>query len=252
MPVEEALQKLWQEIFRVSRLEKSDIIAEWQQHDELLRARAASLSSLGIARLHFSGPGTDLTVGLSEAAVFRGGSDVSPRGVRFQPNIPTEEVFTTPDWRQTQGEVAATRPFLVNGKLITDLRMVFKNGELSEYTVSDGADVFGEYIQSDSGARRLGEVALVGADSPVFKSGIVYQEILLDENAACHIAIGSAYKFCINDADRFAADDFDRVGCNESSVHTDIMISSEHVTVAAQLFDGREMILIENGLWKSF
>ena len=205
---------------------------------------------MGIEKLHFTGPGTDLEVVLSEKARFKGGCDVGPHGVEFEPNIPTEEVFTTPDCRQTQGHVRTTRPFLINGKMIRDLELKFADGQIVDFSASDGEDTFGEYINSDEGSKSLGEVALVGIDSPVYRSGLVFEEILYDENAACHIAIGSAYKFCIDGGEAMSADQLAEVGCNVSTVHTDMMISSEEVDVTAHTRSGGSEALLRQGRWQ--
>jgi aminopeptidase len=138
---------------------------------------------------------------------------------------------------------------MVNGVLVKDLEMRFESGILTGFDASSGKDTFKQYLDSDAGARRLGEVALVGIDSPIFQSGLVYHEILLDENAACHIAVGSAYKFCIQDHESLSEAEFIELGCNESSVHTDIMISSEEVSVTATDHSGSTFQLIVNGAW---
>jgi len=164
--------------------------------------------------------------------------------------LPTEECFTTPDCTKTAGKVRATRPFLVNGTLVEGLEMEFKAGELVKFSAEAGADAFKEYVDSDVGGRRLGEVALVGIDSPVYQSKRVFQEILFDENAACHIAVGSAYKFCLQGGENMSKEELGRIGCNESSVHTDIMISSSEVDVAAKTYAGQEIALIQSGEWQ--
>ncbi len=125
-------------------------------------------------------------------------------------------------------------------------------GEIASFTADEGEDTFREYINSDQGSKRLGEVALVGIDSPVFQSGLVFQEILLDENAACHIAVGSAYKFCLDNSAEMSPDELKSIGCNESTVHTDMMISSEEVDVTAKLFSGEEIVIIRKGSWEEF
>jgi len=238
---------LWREIFRICRVDQPDVLGTWERHNQALHERAKRLTELGIRALHFHGPGTDLTVGLSERALFRGGSDTSPRGVSFEPNIPTEECFTTPDARQTEGHVRTTRPFFVNGRLIKGLKLEFRAGRIVSASAREGLETFEEYCRSDDGAVRLGEVALVGVDSPVFRSGHVFHEILFDENAACHIAIGSAYKFCLRDGDRLSDAELDAIGCNQSSVHTDMMISSEEVDVDASLASGERRPLLVRG-----
>lgn len=242
-------EKLWSAIFEVCRVNDPRCLELWQEHNERLHERARSFTAMKIKELRFSGPGTSLTVGLSERAVFRGGSDQGPYGEHFEPNIPTEEVFTTPDWRKTEGTVRTTRPFYINGKLVRDLVLHFKNGEITDFSAAQGGETFQTYISSDPGGKRLGEVALVGIDSPIFKSGLTFQEILLDENAACHIAVGSAYKFCLRDGDTLNKEELLAIGCNESTVHTDMMISSPEVDVTAVCYDGREQRIIVNGAW---
>lgn len=245
----EADRKLWEAIFKICRVDRSDPVAIWHDHHKTLQARAAKLTGMKIKQLHFTGPGTDLTVGLSAKAVFKGGGDIGPYGVEYEPNIPTEECFTTPDWRVTSGHVRATRPFFINGKLIEDLKIEFRGGEVAAFSARSGEATFAEYIGSDPGGKRLGEVALVGIDSPVFQSGLVFQEILFDENAACHIAVGSAYKFCLDGGDKMTQAELESLGCNESSVHTDMMISSEEVDVSAITYGGETIGLIQKGKW---
>jgi aminopeptidase len=240
---------LWTEILRICRVDRPDYLEQWHRHNELLTRRAERLTSLAIRELHFTGPGTDLHVGLSDRAVFRGGAAHGPYGVPFEPNIPTEEVFTTPDWRQTRGIVRASRPFLVNGRLIRGLSMVFENGELQSLDCEDGKATLDAYLSSDKGAKRLGEVALVGIDSPVYQSGLVFEEILFDENAACHIALGTAYRACLENGEALSDRECEDLGCNSSSVHTDIMISSSEVDVDAILRDESRVKLIEKGRW---
>lgn len=241
--------KLWEEICKICRVDRPDFLERWHDHNALLTARAAALTALQICALHFSGPGTDLRVGLSPRAIFRGGAETTPTGESFEPNIPTEECFTTPDCRLTQGTVRATRPFLVNGTLIKGLNLSFKNGEIEAFSCDEGSAAFEAYIGSDAGAKRLGEVALVGVDSPVFQSGLVFEEILFDENAACHLAIGSAYRSCLRGGAELSDAEAVEVGCNASTVHTDIMISSEEVDVRAELASGEQIYLLRRGEW---
>ena len=246
---DEAHEKLWEDIFAMCRADKPACLALWREHNETLQSRARKLTDLKIKELRFVGPGTDLTVGLSEKAIWKGGQETSTRGVDFEPNLPTEEVFTTPDYRVTHGHVRATRPFMINGKLIENLFIHFENGVITDFKASQGADTFEAYIDSDEGGRRLGEVALVGIDSPVYQSGRVFQEILFDENAACHIAVGQAYKFCLDGGASMSQEAVDALGCNESTVHTDMMISSDDVDVVATTYGGEEKQLIAAGEW---
>lgn len=246
---EKANEALWQDILAMCRADKPACLDLWREHNERLQHRAKRLTEMKIRELRFVGPGTDLTVGLTDRAIWKGGQERSARGQWFEPNLPTEEVFTTPDFRKTTGHVRATRPFMINGKLIENWSAKFENGAIADFMATSGADTFAQYIASDPGANRLGEVALVGIDSPVYKTGRVFQEILFDENAACHIAIGQAYKFCIEggtDLDSAGAAD---VGCNESVVHTDMMISNADVDVTATLYDGKSVPLLQAGEW---
>ena len=244
-----AVLRLWEEIFRICRVDKPDFMERWDLHNQILTRRAQELTALNIRQLRFIGPGTDLVVGLSERAVFCGGSAHSPKGHSFEPNLPTEECFTTPDCRLTNGIVSATRPFLVNGTMVKGLVITFKDGEISHFECSAGKAALEAYLKSDAGAKKLGEVALVGTDSPIFQSGLVFEEILFDENAACHIAVGSAYKSCLEGGADLSEAQCREIGCNSSSVHTDIMISSEQVDVRATLANGELLTLIEQGRW---
>ena len=246
---QEAEDALWRNIFSITRVAHENFIDLWREHDEALHRRARMLNDLKIKSLRFTGPGTDLVVGLNERAQFKGGSDRGPSGASFQPNVPTEECYTTPDWRKTEGTVKTTRPFLVNGTLIRDLVLHFRHGEIVSFETSTGRETFQEYINSDAGAKRLGEVALVGIDSPIFRSGKIFEEILYDENAACHIAIGFGFRSCISDFEAITKDELSGIGYNESVVHTDMMISNEHVSVEAELYRGGSMMLLQNGEW---
>jgi len=244
-----AEEMLWGEIFKICRVDGPDYAERWREHNVRLKKRAERLTALQIRELRFTGPGTDLTVGLSSKALFKGGADTTSDGHVFEPNLPTEEVFTTPDWRRTEGVVTATRPFYVNGKLIKNLIITVKNGLISGFSCSEGAATLESYLKSDEGANRLGEVALVGVDSPVFESGLTFQEILYDENAACHIAVGSAYKGCLQGGGEMTDDECVAIGCNVSSVHTDIMISNEEIDVQAVLQSGESIDLLVRGRW---
>ena len=246
---ENACRLLWEEIFRLCRVDREDYLQVWKTHNSTLQRRAKKLTELKIKKLRFLGPNTDLIVGLSPKAIFKGGGEQGPRGVEFEPNLPTEECFTTPDWRMTEGQVTTTRPFLINGKMIRGLRVEFKAGEIINFDAEEGSETFREYISSDEGGKRLGEVALVGTDSPVYQSGLVYEEILFDENAACHIAIGSAYKFCLQGGSNMSPRELIELGCNESSVHTDMMISSDKVDVKAECYNGSIVDLLIGGKW---
>lgn len=239
--------KFWNELFKICRVDSENFLDLWEEHDLKLKNRSKFLNECKLSALHFTGPGTDLKVFLSDRAEFTGGRSQSAQGVLFEPNIPTEECFTTPDFHRTSGYVTATRPFKVNGCLIEDLRLEFANGEVINAEAKRGLDIFKAYLESDKGAKRLGEVALVGTDSPIYQTGLIFDEVLLDENAACHIALGSAYKKCIKDSLSLTENQLLEIGVNESSVHQDIMISSEKVSVSGLDFNQNEIPIIQNG-----
>lgn len=244
-----AYMALWDAIFHICRVDTKNCIEAWEKHQVILHDRATKLDALKIKELHFTGPGTDLKVYLSPKARFRSGNCPSDKGILFEANIPTEECFTTPDYRHTEGTVTVTRPVQVNGKLIKGLVLTFKNGEISHFTAEEGKDHFAAYIGNDPGAKRLGEVALVGIDSPVYQSGRLFEEILYDENAACHIAVGFAYRHCLYGGETMTDEELSNVGCNESSVHTDFMISNDQVDVTATGYDGKKIELIKRGVF---
>ena len=244
----EAYLALWDSIFAICRADRKDCLEFWDKHQNHLRMRAKKLTDLKINELHFKGRGTDLKVGLSPKAIFKGGGETATNGIDFEANIPTEECFTTPDFRLTEGKVRVTRPVLVNGKLVKDLHLEFSKGKIVNFTAKEGGEQFAAYIANDKGASYLGEVALVGIDSPIFQSGRIFEEILFDENAACHIAVGFAYRFCIEGGGNMSPAELEAVGCNDSTVHTDFMISSEEVDVVAKTAGG-EVPLITKGKW---
>ena len=239
---------MWSEIFKICRANKRNCLQLWKKHNHALHKRAERLTAMKIQELHFTGPETDLKVFLSKKAKLVGGGSQGPFS-EFEPNIPTEECFTTPDYRLTTGKVKVTRPVLVNGKLVKDLHLEFKEGKLVHFDASQGKENFASYVDNDEGSRYLGEVALVGIDSPVYKSGKIFEEILYDENAACHIALGFAYTFCLEGGSLMSAEDLTETGCNVSTVHVDMMISNEHVDVEATTYDGKKVKLIHQGKW---
>lgn len=249
LETDEARAALWSALISVCRVDSDDWIQRWTEHDARLRERCAMLNELGIDTLHFTGPGTDLKVGLLDRSIFCGGSQMSDRGVSFWPNIPTEEVYTSPDYRKTEGIVATTRPFLLNGTFIKGLKLTFSGGEIVDFDAEEGKEAFAAYIEIDAGAKRVGEVALVGIDSPIYQTGLLFHNTLYDENAACHIAIGSSYGNCIAGSSSMTPEQLLELGANDSAVHDDIMISSEEVSVTAATRDGREVPLLLAGRW---
>lgn len=229
--------------------DQDDCLKLWSEHLDRLATRTAALDKMQIKELQFLNPklGTDLKVRLSPEARWVSGRKQTAQGLDVCLNIPTFEVFTTPDWRGTEGEVALTRPVMINGSLVEGLKLKFKDGEIVEVSGDKNVAAYEALINTagDPTAKRLGEVALVGIDSPIFQSGRVYQHTLYDENAACHIATGMAYTVGIQDGDKLTSDKLDKIGFNrQAKTHQDVMISDQNTTVLA---DGKAVI--ENGEW---
>lgn len=244
-----AITALWEQIFSMTFADSPDCLNLWQEHLQRLRQRADALTRLQIRTLHFTGPGTDLRVGLSPDAVFLAGSKSTPDGIEFCPNIPTFEAYTTPDWRQTEGRVRLTRPAIINFMPVQDVELLFKGGEIVEVIGGKNIDAYRSLLDTDPGARRLGEVALVGTDSPIFRSGKIFYHTLYDENAACHIATGRAYAAALRNGQQRRRSDLEALGMNDSKTHQDVMISDEETTLVARCAGGGEVVLIERGAW---
>ncbi len=245
----EALEQMWRAMVPILRLDADDPVVFWQEHGLVLDARAQHLNQLRIDSLHFtdSSGATDLTVGLSDLAVWKGGGAWTQSGIRFAPNIPTEEVFTTPDFRRTTGRVLFSRPVRVFGQLVEEGWMVFSDGVVTDYGATRGRDVLSAFLEVDEGSRRMGEIALVDCSSPIFQSKLLFHNILLDENAACHFALGFAYPTCIRDGASMDDRELDEHGANRSQQHLDFMIGSEHMSISATLKDGTSTEIMRNG-----
>ena len=199
VPEEVAVRKLADAIFAASRVDLADPVAAWASHNANLKKRSTWLNGERFSALHFTGPGTDLTVGLADGHEWHGGASVAKNGITCNPNIPTEEVFTTPHALKVEGYVSSTKPLSHQGTLIDDIRVKFDGGRIVEASAAKGAEVLSRVLDTDAGARRLGEVALVPHSSPISASGILFYNTLFDENASCHIALGQCYSKCFLD-----------------------------------------------------
>ncbi|WP_049570967.1 aminopeptidase [Nonomuraea sp. SBT364] len=243
--------RLWECLRPILRLDRPDPVAAWRQRIAELLARAETLNSLRLDAVRFEGPGTDLTVGLLPDAHWTAAQLESVDGHAFQANLPTEEVFTTPDHRRVSGTVRSTRPLALNGSVIRDLELTFTGGVVTEVRAASGADVVRTHQATDPGAARLGELALVDGSSPVGRSGITYLETLLDENATCHLAWGAGLppgvpaRLRALDSDARAA-----AGVNVSAVHVDFMVGGPDVTVTGIGHDGTTIELLRDDEWQ--
>jgi len=236
------LAALWEKLAGVCRLHEADPAAAWWRRSTELSGTADRLTEAGLDSLRFRGPGTDLTVGLIAGARWHGGGLTSVWGRDHVPNLPTEEVFTSPDRERAEGTVAATKPLLVSGRKVEGLRVRFAGGRAVEVDADEGAGVFRELIRRDPGADRLGEVALVDGSGRVGAAGLVFHDTLLDENAASHIALGSGFT-------DLAADEAGAARVNSSGVHEDFMIGGPEVDVTGTTRDGREVAVLVGGRW---
>lgn len=249
LPEADALTRLWDAIFAATRVDAADPVAAWDAHNAVLGQRRRMLTERRYAALRFRGPGTDLTVGLADGHAWMGGSSTARNGVTGNPNIPTEEVFTTPHASRTEGHVQASKPLAYGGTLIRDIRVRFAGGVIVEAAASSGQAVLERMIGTDEGARRLGEVALVPASSPISRSGLLFLNTLFDENAASHIALGQAYRKCFVDGETMGEEAFTARGGNSSLIHVDWMIGSAEVDVDGLDGQGAAEPLMRAGEW---
>jgi aminopeptidase len=249
LPLEEAITRLWAAIFAASRADQADPVAAWKAHDAKLHASAERLNQKRYSTLHFRGPGTDLRVGLSDGHLWLGGGTTSGNGLYCIPNMPTEEVFTTPHKDRVDGHVTSTKPLSYQGTLIEGISVRFEAGKIVQANATRGGQVLQRMIETDEGARRLGEVSLVPHSSPIASSGLLFMNTLFDENAACHIALGQAYSNCVQDGDKLSPQELAARGANESLIHVDWMIGSNQIDVDGISAAGTAEPVMRAGEW---
>jgi aminopeptidase len=246
-----AVAKLWEAIFVASRIAVDDPVAEWKEHGTRLKQRVDMLNTKRFSALHFKSAdgSTDLSVGLADDHLWAGGGTTAGNGIYCQPNIPTEECFTTPHKDRVNGTVRASKPLSHQGTLIENIQVRFEDGKIVEAKATAGEDVLNRLISTDDGARRLGEVALVPHSSPIARSGILFWNTLFDENAASHIALGQAYSTCIIGGDKMDTEQLSALGANTSLIHVDWMIGSGEMDVDGVAADGTSEPLMRKGEW---
>ncbi|WP_430255752.1 aminopeptidase [Neorhizobium sp. DAR64872/K0K18] len=249
VPEEVAVRKLADAIFAASRVDVADPVSAWASHNANLKKRSTWLNGERFSALHFTGPGTDLTVGLADGHEWHGGASMAKNGITCNPNIPTEEVFTTPHALKVEGYVSSTKPLSHQGTLIDDIRVKFEGGRIVEANAAKGGEVLSRVLDTDAGARRLGEVALVPHSSPISASGILFYNTLFDENASCHIALGQCYSKCFLDGASLTPEQIRTQGGNSSLIHIDWMIGSDKVDIDGIRADGSKVPVMRAGEW---
>jgi len=246
---EEQEQKLWDAIFMATRVDLDDPVEAWKQHNDSLHAKEAYLNAKRFKKLHYQAPGTDLIIELPDSHIWIGGGSINENGVTFVANMPTEEVFTVPLKTGVNGYVSSTKPLSYGGNLIENFKLTFENGRIVNVSAEKGEETLKRLVETDEGSHYLGEVALVPHNSPISNANIIFFNTLFDENASNHLAIGSAYSFCIEGGKTMSKDELNKHGVNSSITHVDFMIGSEKMNIDGITADGTVEAVFRNGNW---
>ncbi|MDM8213508.1 aminopeptidase [Enterococcus hirae] len=249
LPKSEQIPALWEAIFKAARVDTPDPVAAWKAHDEFLETKADSLNRENFSALHYCAPGTDLTVGLAKNHLWEGAGSLNARGEKFMANMPTEEVFTAPDAHRVDGVVTSTKPLSYNGTVINKMHLTFKDGKVTDFSAETGQEVLAKLLETDEGAKHLGEVALVPDPSPISRSGITFYNTLFDENASNHLAFGAAYPFNIKGGTAMNESELAKAGLNRSQTHVDFMIGSDQMDIDGIKENGERVPIFRNGDW---
>ncbi|WP_338451199.1 aminopeptidase [Niallia oryzisoli] len=248
-PAETRVEKLWDAIFATVRVDAEDPIAAWKHHDETLHTKVDYLNAKKYKKLHYTAPGTDLTIELPEKHIWCGAGSINEKGFEFMANMPTEEVFTVPVKTGVNGTVSSTKPLSYGGNIIDEFTLTFENGKIIDVKAKQGEDILKQLVATDEGSHYLGEVALVPYHSPISESNILFFNTLFDENASNHLAIGSAYAFCIEGGKTMSQEELAENGLNHSITHVDFMIGSEQMDIDGITADGKGEPVFRNGNW---
>lgn len=246
---EDAVNALWEKIFQVTRVDQEDPVAAWDAHAKALKRHSDLLNDYNFEKLIYQGPGTDLEVYLPEGHQWLGGASVHKSGAAFMPNIPTEEVFSMPHADKVNGTLSATMPLSTRGRLIEGMRFVFKDGAVVDFDATHGKEILQDMLDTDEGARRLGEVALVAHDSPISQTGLLFKNTLFDENASCHFALGRAYSENHVRGTEMSEEEKKQAGMNESLIHVDFMVGGPELNITGVKHDGTQIKVLVNGNW---
>ena len=246
----EAVDKLWEVIFNVVRLNNDDPIKAWEEHNKNMHSKLELLNKNKFKKLHYKNSfGTDLFIDLPENHIWLGGSEKCANGIEFNANMPTEEVFTLPEKHGVNGTVVSSKPLSYGGNLINNFSLTFKDGKVVDFKAEEGYDTLKELLSSDDGASYLGEVALVPYDSPISNSNLIFYNTLFDENAACHLAFGKAYPICIEGSENLTEEELSKKGANNSIIHVDFMIGTKDLNITGINIDDKEIEIFSNGNW---
>lgn len=246
---EEARMKLLDAMIAAVRADQPDPIKAWEEHNSNLNSRAQLLTEKGFDRLHYKSERTDVEIGLNQRHIWMGASAVNADGVEIQVNMPTEEVFTSPDFRRVNGVIGNTRPLSYNSAIIDDFKLTFKDGSVVDFEAGKGYEVLKNMLATDDGAKRLGEIALVPDDSPISNSGILYYNTLFDENASCHVALGRSFPGALQNGKELSKEELEAYGLNQSLIHVDFMIGGPDLSIEGIHADGTKEFIFKDGNW---
>lgn len=249
LPEEEQVDALWDQIFKTTRVYEEDPVLAWKKHDEKLAKKAEELNQEQFSALHYTAPGTDIIIGLPKNHLWEGAGSYNAREKKFMANMPTEEVFTAPDSHRVDGYISSTKPLSYAGTIISGMKFTFKDGKVVDFSAEQGEDVLAKLLDTDEGARRLGEVALVPDPSPISQSGIIFFNTLFDENASNHLALGSAYAFSVKGGTEMSDEELAEAGLNRSQTHVDFMVGSDKMDIDGIREDGSTVPIFRNGDW---
>lgn len=247
---DEAMESLWDVIFKTVRVDTENPVNAWEKHNAYLEEKIKFMNNNNFKSVHLkSANGTDLNIELPEGHIWAGGSEGDVNGIPFNANIPTEEVFTLPKKTGVNGIVYSSKPLSYGGNLIDNFSITFKDGKAIDFTAETGYDVLKQMLESDEGAKYLGEVAFVPYNSPISNSKLIFFNTLFDENAACHLAFGRAYESCVKDADKYSEEELEKIGVNNSIIHVDFMIGTSDLEVTGINENGETIQIFSNGNW---
>lgn len=246
---ESAIEKLWESIFKIVRVDKDSPINAWNDHLDTLQKKVEFLNEKKFKKLHYISKGTDLTIELPEKHIWAGGGEYNSKQTYFVANMPTEEVFTLPLKTGINGKVKSTKPLNYSGNLIDNFTLVFKDGKIIDFSAEKGYETLKKLIETDEGSHYLGEVALVPYDSPISNSNIIFYNTLFDENASCHFALGEAYPICLEGGSNMNEEELKKSGANISLTHVDFMVGSSDLDITGETRDGEVVHIFKNGNW---